>query len=77
MDDRGNRAVFSLYAATAFDSIEWPSLLEVLASFELGDKFIRWIQTGYAAMARRFRIKDPLSCLLFALALELLVALVR
>lgn len=93
VDNPSNRAVLSLDAAKAFDSVEWPYLWEVLGKFGLGDQFFKWVQLLYTNPSARLPIKGdltdslrlykgtrqgcPLSPLLFALALETLAETVR
>lgn len=93
VDKPSNRAVLSLNAAKAFDSIKWPYLWEVLERFDLGETFIKWLQLLYTNPTARLRVNGdlsepfrlfrgmrqgcPLSPLLFALALELLAETVR
>lgn len=93
VDNPGNRAIFSLDAAKAFDSTEWPYLWTVLGRMGLGANFIKWVQVLYANPSARIRVNGelsepftlyrdtrqgcPLSPLLFALALEPLAARIR
>lgn len=92
-DNLGGRAVLSLDAAKAFDSVEWPYLCEILACFGLGDNFISWVRVLYSAPCARLCIDGslsssfllhrgtrqgcPLSPLLFALAVEPLAMMIR
>lgn len=80
----------ALEAHKAFDSVEWPYLLGVMAKFGFGDK---WVQFLYSKPTARLRVNTsiskpflikrgtrqrcPLSPLLFALAIEPLEALIR
>lgn len=92
VDNTGGRAILSLDAAKAFDSVEWPYLLEILARFGLGSQFIAWVKVLYSGPRARLRINNnlssfdlprgtqqgcPLSPLLFALAVEPLAILIR
>lgn len=86
-------ALASLDAAKAFDSIEWPFLLKVLAKFNFGPRFLKWIEiiyhnpkanivlngrsSAYFSLSRGTRQGCPLSPLLFALALEPLTIRLR
>lgn len=90
-DNGGNRALLSLDANKAFDSVGWRYLWAVLSKFGFGDRFIAWVKLLYAspqatirmlgrmshafALGRGMRQGCPLSPLLFAIAIEL--ALVR
>lgn len=92
-DNGGHRALLSLYANKAFNSIKWRYLCAVLSKFGFGDRFIAWVKWLYAsrrqqlgwrtgcqllfAMGRGTRQGCPLSALLFAIAIEPLAALVR
>lgn len=83
-ENLGNRAILSLDAAKAFDSIEWNFLWHCLEKFSFGPQFIRCIQLLYAAPVARVQVNGhisapfslqqgtrqgcPLSPLLFALA---------
>lgn len=55
----GNRALLSVDVAKAFDSVEWPFLLNVLAKFVFGPTFTSWVQLLYshplAAIGRQDR----------------------
>lgn len=48
IDNSGNRAILSLDAATAFDSIEWDFLWNCLKCFVFGPRCIKWIQLLYS-----------------------------
>lgn len=92
-DCHGTRAVCSLDAAKAFDSVEWPFLWAVLEKFGFGPAFISWIKLFYTtpkarlmingqysptfALGRGTRQGCPMSPLLFALAVEPLAATIR
>lgn len=92
-DNSGKRAILSVDAAKAFNSVEWPYLWEVMAKFGVGTTFIKWVQLLYASPSARIRINGdlldtfrlfrgtgqgcPLSPLLFTMALELLAIHVR
>ena len=82
--------IFSLDARKAFDMVEWGFLFAVLERFGLGPKFINWVRLLYTHSMTRVKLNDgaslpfelqrstrqgyPLSPLLFAMALEPLVA---
>lgn len=92
-DNRGDRALLSLDAHKAFDSVEWDYLWAVMRKFGIGEDFIKWVQLLYsspiAAIREGGRISSPfklyrgtrqgcpLSPLLFAMAIEPLAATVR
>lgn len=92
-DNPGSRAILSLDAAKAFDSVEWTYLWEVMGAFGLGERFIRWIKMLYStpracmeingmvsesfSLYRGTRQGCPLSPLLFALAIEPLAEAIR
>ena len=77
----------------AFDSIEWPFLLECLECYNFGTKFQRWIQilytdiqacvsnngylSQYFKLSRGIRQGCPISALLFILVAEILAEKVR
>lgn len=89
----GSRAVCSLDAAKAFDSVEWPFLWAVLDKFGFGPAFISWIRLFYTSPKARLMVNGqysssfvlgrgtrqgcPMSPLLFALAVEPLAAAIR
>lgn len=61
VDNPGRRAILSLDAAKAFDTVEWPYLWEVLKRFGLGDYFIQWVRLPYAAPTSRIHVNGDLS----------------
>lgn len=93
IDNSGNRAILSLDAAKAFDSIEWDSLWNCLKRFGFGPRYLKWIQLLYSNPNAGVQIKGyisdpfllnrgtrqgcPLSALLFALAIEPLMEAIR
>lgn len=93
MDNPGGRPILSLDAVKAYDSVEWPYLLDILSRFGIGNTFINWISVLYSAPCARLRINNalsssfslhrgtrqgcPLSPLLFAMAVEPLAVLIR
>lgn len=50
VDNTGNRAIFSLDAAKAFNSVEWPYLWKLLDHIDLGANFISWVKLLYAQL---------------------------
>ena len=86
-------AVISLDAEKAFDQVEWPYLFKVLQKFNIGDRFINWIQLLYRnpcariltnqSLSPRFNLNREtrqgcaLSPMLFALIIEPLAQMIR
>lgn len=86
-------AILSLDARKAFDMIEWTYLFATLKKFGFGDTFIEWIKILYSkpkssilkngdrsslfTLQRGVRKGDPLSPLLFNIALEPLAITIR
>ncbi|CAJ0917007.1 unnamed protein product [Ranitomeya imitator] len=52
-DNVGRMVMVSLYAAKAFDSVEWRYLWAVLEAVGFGEKFISWVQLLYASPRAR------------------------
>lgn len=89
----GSRAIVSLDAAKAFNSLEWEYLWRALAVFGFGPIFLSRVKALYTAPSARIRINNthpepiqlergtrqgcPLSPLLFALAIEPLAIAIR
>ena len=92
-DNMGSRALLSLDATKAFDSIDWNYLWTVLQKFGFGPVYISWVRLLYSqpraairtfgslsgsfALRRGTRQGCPLSPLLFALAIEPLAISIR
>ncbi len=86
-------AIISLDAQKAFDQIEWPFMLKALECFGFGSGFIKWVKILYLCpsssiltnankskpfeLHRGVRQGDPLSPLLFEIALEPLAVGIR
>lgn len=93
IENSGRRAILSLDAAKAFDSLEWHYLWKVLAEYQLGPGFARWLRLLYSEPRAKVKINGqcsegfqlsrgtrqgcPLSPLLFALAIEPLAVALR
>ncbi|XP_040292346.1 zinc finger protein 420-like [Bufo bufo] len=60
-EDSGDRAVLTLDAAKAFDSIEWKYLWTVLNCMGFGTQFIRWVQVLYSTPRARIRANGGIS----------------
>lgn len=89
----GSRAVLSLDAAKAFDSVEWEFLWTILGRMGFGPQFLSYVRLLYAVstakiwagdmLSNSFRLGRgnrqgcPLSPLLLALAIEPLACIVR
>lgn len=92
-ENGGNRAILSLDAIKAFDSLEWHYLWKVLVEFQFGPQFVHWIRLLYESPKSKVRINGecsecfqleratrqgcPLSPLLFDLAMEPLAIALR
>lgn len=61
MANEGDRAVLSLDAAKALDSVEGEYLWEVLRKIGVGSRFLNWIRILYRFPQARLRINDSLS----------------
>lgn len=59
--DTGSRAILSLDAAKAFDSVEWNFLWAVLSKLGIGPKFFSWVRFLYSAPVARIQINGLLS----------------
>lgn len=91
-ESEGSRAILSLDATKAFDSLEWDYLWWVLEISGFGPSFIEWVKTLYNGPRVKIKINEysemfqlergtrqgcPLSPLLFALAIEPLAIMTR
>lgn len=89
----GSRAILSLDATTAFDSLEWHYLWQVLEAYRFGSRFVNWMKLLYGEPREKVKINNEcsetfplmrgtrqgcsLSSLLFALAIEPLAIAIR
>lgn len=60
-DNSGNRAILSLDAAKAFDSLEWHNLWATLKATDFRPIFISWVQLLYSCPKARIKANCQLS----------------
>lgn len=61
VDNVGSRALLSLNATKAFDSIDWAYLWAILDHFGFGPKYILWVRLLYAQPQTAIRAFGKLS----------------
>lgn len=59
--NEGSRAILSLDAVKAFDSLEWYYLWRVLTEFQFGPTFINWIKILYETSRAKVRVNNECS----------------
>lgn len=88
-----SRAILSLDAAKAIDSLKWHYLWQTFAAFQFGPNYVNWVRLLYEMSKAKVRINNAcsemfalthgttqgclLSPLLFALAMEPLATAIR
>lgn len=60
-DEYGARAILSLYAAKAFDSLEWQYLWRALAGFQFGPIFNNWLKILYKTLEVKVKVNNEYS----------------
>ena len=55
------QAVVFVDIAKAFDTVEWPYLMQVLAVMGLGPKFLSWVKLLYTQLTGQKRMGQTLS----------------